>query len=241
MINIFSISILLYCYTAVSPYYCIAVPLYLRIATYIATMDMLLVMQILFTNEKAFEDISDSKKCEVIASVCREAKENEHIQSVISKNRAEVYPVRIFNCLLKQVPKSKNCSVDMGMDGIDGMDPKTKEFSRKLTESISNMLSKQTEQFRVYFTEFILLDYIEIINNNLRYNAGFENGYYDYRLVHPFILYNYKAIIKILEIDFEKELISLKVRKIEEFNNSWEKIGIMLWNIENILEIHNKK
>ena len=60
-------------------------------------MDSALVAQILF------EGISDTKQCHKLCSVCKAAKENQHIIDVISRNRAELYAVRIFNCLLKNL------------------------------------------------------------------------------------------------------------------------------------------
>jgi hypothetical protein len=99
-------------------------------------MDMQCVMQIVFENPKTFEGISDAKKCNVIASAFRDANKNEQIQSIIIKNRAEVFSIRIFNCLLKNTQISN-------------------EFSKKFIDSVSIMCNKQNEMFRRYFKEYI--------------------------------------------------------------------------------------
>jgi hypothetical protein len=59
-------------------------------------------------------------------------------------------------------------------------------------------------------------------------------------MISKILLYNYKRIIvKILGIDFESELNSLKLRKIEENKKTYKKVEYMLWNIEDILELYN--
>ena len=188
-------------------------------------MDSTLVSQILFANEKAFECIDDANKCHMLASVCKAAKENEHIINLNDRNRAELYAIRVFNCLLKHVHDSNNANTD--------------EFSKKFIESVSTMINEQREYFRVYFTELIILDYVEIINHNTRYNTGYEIGYYNSLFINQTLLYNYKRIIEILGVDFDKELVSLRVRKIEENKESYKKIEFMLWSIDDILELHN--
>ena len=62
-------------------------------------MDSSLVMQILFANEKAFENVKEKNECMKIYNVCKLARENENIINTNNKNRAEIYSVRIFNCL----------------------------------------------------------------------------------------------------------------------------------------------
>jgi hypothetical protein len=184
-------------------------------------MDNSLVAQILFANENAFRYINDAKKCHMLAGVCRAAAENEHIINAIDKNRAELYAIRIFNCLRKHVAIAD-------------------EFSEKFTDSISTMFNKQKQYFRECFIEFILLDYINILNHNILCNSGYKSIYYDSRLISKILLYNYKQIIvKILGIDFESELNSLKLRKIEENKKTYKKVEYMLWNIEDILELYN--
>ena len=101
------------------------------------------------------------------------------------------------------------------------------------------MFNKETVLFRSCFTEHILLDYVELLNHKVRYENGFEINYYNAELFHPYILYNYMSIIKIMAIDFEKELISLKSRKMEETKNNYKYVMYKLWNIEDILKIHN--
>jgi len=189
-------------------------------------MDSTLVSQILFANEKAFECIDDANKCHMLARVCKAAKENEHIINLNDRNRAELYAIRVFNCLLKHVNDSNNAN--------------THEFSEKFIESVSTMINEQREYFCVYFTELIILDYVEIINHNTRYNTGYEIGYYNSLFINQTLLYNYKRIMEILGIDFNKELVSLRVRKIKENKETYKKIEFMLWSIDDILELHNK-
>jgi hypothetical protein len=191
-------------------------------------MDSALVAQILFANEKAFEGIGDTKECQKLCRVCKAAKENQHILDGISRNRAELYAVRIFNCLLK---KSKSISREEK--------EVIKDASRKMVNAIDIMFNKETLLFRSCFTEHILLDYVELLNHKVRYENGFEINYYNAELFHPYILYNYMSIIKIMGIDFEKELISLKSRKMEETKNNYKYVMYKLWNIEDILKIHN--
>ena len=191
-------------------------------------MDSALVAQILFANEKAFEGIGDTKECQKLCRVCKAAKENQHILDGISRNRAELYAVRIFNCLLK---KSKSISREEK--------EVIKDASRKMVRAVDIMFNKETVLFRSCFTEHILLDYVELLNHKVRYENGFEINYYNAELFHPYILYNYMSIIKIMGIDFEKELISLKSRKMEETKNNYKYVMYKLWNIEDILKIHN--
>lgn len=191
-------------------------------------MDGALVAQILFANEKAFEGIDDTKECHKLCRICKAAKENQHILDGISKNRAELYAVRIFNCLLK---KSKSISRE-DKEVI-------KDAGGKLASAVDIMFNKETALFRSCFIEYILLDYVELLNHKLRYQNGFEINYYNAELYHPYILYNYMTIIKIMGIDFEKELISLKSRKMEETKNNYKYIMYKLWNVEDILKIHN--
>lgn len=191
-------------------------------------MDSALVAQIVFANEKAFEGIRDIKECQKLYCVCKAAKENQHILDVISKNRAELYAIRIFNCLFK---KSKSISSKKKEDIEDD--------SRKMARAVDIMFNKETENFRNCFAEHILLDYVELLNHKLRYENGFEINYYNAELYHPYILYNYVTILKIMGIDFEKELISLKSRKMEENKNNYKYVMYKLWNVEDILKIHN--
>jgi hypothetical protein len=191
-------------------------------------MDCSLVAQIVFANEKAFEGIQDTKECHKLCLVCKAANENQHILDVISKNRAELYAVRIFNCLLK---KSKSISREEKEVIVDA--------SRKMASAVDIMFNKETVLFRSCFAEHILLDYVELLNHKLRYENGFEINYYNAELYHPYILYNYMTIIKIMGIDFEKELISLKSRKMEETKNNYKYIMYKLWDVENILKIHS--
>ena len=164
-------------------------------------MDNSLLAQIIFSNENAFRDINDAKKCHMLAGVCRAAKENEHIINTIDKNRVELYAIRIFNCLRKHVSDLNSAEGDV--DAI------ADEFSAKFADSISTMLDKQKPCFRECFIEFILLDYIKILNHNILCNSGYKSIYYDSRLISKHLLYNYKRIIvKILGIDFESELYS---------------------------------
>ena len=195
-------------------------------------MDNSLLAQIIFSNENAFRDINDAKKCHMLAGVCRAAKENEHIINTIDKNRVELYAIRIFNCLRKHVSDLNSAEGDA--DAI------AEEFSTKFANSVSTMLIKQKPCFRECFIEFILLDYIKILNHNIICNSGYKSIYYDSRLISKHLLYNYKRIIvKILGIDFESELNSLKLRKIEENKKTYKKVEFMLWNIEDILELYN--
>ena len=191
-------------------------------------MDSALVAQILFANEKAFEGIGDTKECQKLCRVCKAAKENQHILDGISRNRAELYAVRIFNCLLK---KSKSISREEK--------EVIKDASRKMVNAVDIMFNKETVLFRSCFTEHILLDYVELLNHKVRYENGFEINYYNAELFHPYILYNYMSIIKIMGIDFEKELISLKSRKMEETKNNYKYVMYKLWNVDDILKIHN--
>ena len=195
-------------------------------------MDNSLLAQIIFSNENAFRDINDAKKCHMLAGVCRAAKENEHIINTIDKNRVELYAIRIFNCLRKHVSDLNSAEGDV--DAI------ANEFSAKFANSISTMLDKQKPCFRECFIEFILLDYIKILNHNILCNSGYKSIYYDSRLISKYLLYNYKRIIvKILGIDFESELNSLKLWKIDENKKTYKKVEFMLWNIEDILELYN--
>jgi hypothetical protein len=191
-------------------------------------MDSALVAQILFANEKAFEGICDTKQCHKLCRVCKAAKENQHIIDVISRNRAELYAVRIFNCLLK---KSKSISREEK--------EVIKYASGKMARSVDIMFNKETVLFRSCFVENILLDYVELLNHKVRYENGFEIYYYNAELFHPYILYNYMTIIKIMGIDFEKELISLKSRKMEETKNNYKYVTYKLWNVDDILKIYN--
>ena len=193
-------------------------------------MDGALVAQILFANEKAFEGIGDTKECRKLCGVCKAANENQHILDVISKNRAELYAVRIFNSSFK---KSKSISREEKEEVIA-------DASKKMASAVDIMFNKETVLFRSCFAENILLDYVELLNHKLRYENGFEINYYNAELYHPYILYNYMTIIKIMGIDFEKELISLKSRKMEETKNNYKYIMYKLWNVEDILKIHNK-
>jgi len=187
-------------------------------------MDNTLGAQIIFANEKAFDGISDAKKCLMLSRVCKAAKENQHIISVITKNRAELYAIRIFNYLLK---KSKRIS-------------RKENHVEKIISSVDIMFNSETYDFRSYFVEHILLDYIDILNHFLRYKKGFERCYYRKEIFHPFILYNYMTIINdVTKIDFEKEVISLKLRKLEEAKDTWRSVEYSLWSIEDILKIHN--
>jgi hypothetical protein len=187
-------------------------------------MDNTLGAQIIFANEKAFDGISDAKKCLMLSSVCKAAKENQHIISVITKNRAELYAIRIFNYLLK---KSKRIS-------------RKENHVEKIISSVDIMFNRETYDFRSYFVEHILLDYIDILNHFQRYKKGFERCYYRSEIFHPFILYNYMTIINdVTKIDFEKEVISLKLRKLEEAKDTWRSVEYSLWSIEDILKIHN--
>jgi len=187
-------------------------------------MENTLGAQILFANDKAFEGISDANKCLMLSRVCKAAKENQHILSVITKNRAELYAIRIFNYLLK---KSKRISCE-------------ENKVEKIISSVDIMFNRETDDFRSYFVEHILLDYIDILNHFLRYKKGFESYYYNSEIFHPFILYNYMTIINsVMKIDFEKELISLKLRKLEEAKDTWRTVQYSLWSIEDILDIHN--
>jgi hypothetical protein len=160
----------------------------------------------------------------MLCSVCKAAKENQHILSVITKNRAELYAIRIFNYLLK---KSKRIS-------------REENKVEKIISSVDIMFNRETDDFRSYFVEHILLDYIDILNHFRRYKKGFESYYYNSEIFHPFILYNYMTIINsVMKIDFEKELISLKLRKLEEAKDTWRTVQYSLWSIEDILDIHN--
>ncbi len=195
-------------------------------------MDNSLLAQIIFSNENAFRDINDANKCHMLAGVCRAAKENDHIITVIDNSRVELYAIRIFNCLRKHVSNLNNAEGDADAIAAD--------FSVKFADSISKMLNKQTPYFRECFIEFILLDYIKILNHNIICNSGYKSIYYDSRLISKHLLYNYKRIIiEILGIDFESELNSLKLRKIEENKKTYKSVEFMLWNIEDILELYN--
>jgi hypothetical protein len=101
------------------------------------------------------------------------------------------------------------------------------------------MFNKETVFFYSCFVENILLDYVELLNHKVRYENGFEIYYYNAELFHPYILYNYMTIIKIMGIDFEKELISLKSRKMEETKNNYKYVTYKLWNVDDILKIYN--
>jgi hypothetical protein len=187
-------------------------------------MDCSLVAQILFANDKAFKGICNTNECQKICGVCKAAKENLHI----AENRAELYAIRIFNYLLK---KSESISREE-KDVIE-------DASRKMATSVNIMFNKETALFRSCFIEHILMDYVELLNHKLRYENGFGVNYYNAGLYHPYILYNYMTIIKIMGIDFEKELISLKSRKMEENKNNYKYIMYKLWNIQDIVKIHN--
>ena len=191
-------------------------------------MDSALVAQILFANDKAFKGICNTKECQKICGVCKAAKENQHILDGISRNRAELYAVRVFNCLLK---KSKSISCEEK--------EVIKDATGKMATSVDIMFNKETALFRSCFTEHILMDYVELLNHKLRYENGFGVNYYNAELFHPYILYNYMTIIKIMGIDFEKELISLKSRKMEETKNNYKYVMYKLWNIQDIVKIHN--
>lgn len=142
-----------------------------------------------------------------------------------NKNRAEIYSVRIFNCLKNNIPKDKSA------DTLT----LSSEFSIKFTQYVLDMFNKQSDNFQLYFIEFILLDYIELLNNSIRYKN--RSGYSNPLLRKLFILYNYIKIIKMLGINFEKELISLKSRKIIENNSSSKELLEMNNIIKNHLEI----
>ena len=191
-------------------------------------MDSALVAQILFANDKAFKGICNTNEYQKLCRVCKAAKENQHILDGISRNRAELYAVRIFNCLLK---KSKSISCEEK--------EVIKDATGKMATSVNIMFNKETVLFRSCFIEHILMDYVELLNNKLRYENGFGVNYYNAGLYHPYILYNYMTIIKIMGIDFEKELISLKSRKMEETKNNYKYVMYKLWNIQDIVKIHN--
>jgi hypothetical protein len=191
-------------------------------------MDCSLLAQILFANDKAFKGICNTKECQKLCRVCKAAKENQHILDGISRNRAELYAVRVFNCLLK---KSKSISCEEK--------EVIKDATGKMATSVDIMFNKETALFRSCFTEHILMDYVELLNHKLRYENGFGVNYYNAELFHPYILYNYMTIIKIMGIDFEKELISLKSRKMEETKNNYKYVMYKLWNIQDIVKIHN--
>ena len=203
-------------------------------------MDSSLVMQILFANEKAFENVKEKNECMKIYNICKLARENENIINTNNKNRAEIYSVRIFNCLKNNIPKDKSA---------DALSLSCK-FSKKFTQYVLDMFNKQSDKFQLYFIEFILLDYlkcilktdiiklskdlldIEILNNSIRYKN--RSGYSNPLLRKLFILYNYIKIIKTLGINFEKELISLESRKIIENNSSSKE----LLEMDNIIKKH---
>ena len=187
-------------------------------------MDNSLIAQILFANEKAFSDIT-TQNYKTIFNTCKAARENEHIINMNNKNRAEIYSVRIFNCLKNNIPKDKSA------DTLT----LASEFSIKFTQYVLDMFNKQSDNFQLYFIEFILLDYIELLNNSIRYKN--RSGYSNPLLRKLFILYNYIKIIKMLGINFEKELISLKSRKIIENNSSSTELLEMNNIIKNHLEI----
>lgn len=187
-------------------------------------MDNSLIAQILFANEKAFSDIT-TQNYKTIFNTCKAARENEHIINMNNKNRAEIYSVRIFNCLKNNIPKDKSA------DTLT----LASEFSIKFTQYVLDMFNKQSDNFQLYFIEFILLDYIELLNNSIRYKN--RSGYSNPLLRKLFILYNYIKIIKMLGINFEKELISLKSRKIIENNSSSKELLEMNNIIKNHLEI----
>lgn len=187
-------------------------------------MDNSLIAQILFANEKAFSDIT-TQNYKIIFHTCKAARENEHIINMNNKNRAEIYSVRIFNCLKNNIPKDKSA------DTLT----LSSEFSIKFTQYVLDMFNKQSDNFQLYFIEFILLDYIELLNNSIRYKN--RSGYSNPLLRKLFILYNYIKIIKMLGINFEKELISLKSRKIIENNSSSTELLEMNNIIKNHLEI----
>lgn len=187
-------------------------------------MDNSLIAQILFANEKAFSDIT-TQNYKIIFNTCKAARENEHIINMNNKNRAEIYSVRIFNWLKNNIPKDKSA------DTLT----LSSEFSIKFTQYVLDMFNKQSDNFQLYFIEFILLDYIELLNNSIRYKN--RSGYSNPLLRKLFILYNYIKIIKMLGINFEKELISLKSRKIIENNSSSTELLEMNNIIKNHLEI----
>lgn len=185
-------------------------------------MDNSLIMQILFANENAFKDIKDAKECQMLSNICKLSRENEYIVDTNNKNRAENYSIRIFNYLLKNIPKDKSAATLT----------LSCEFSKKFTQYVLDMFNKQTENFRRYFIEFVLLDYIEILNNSIRYKN--RSGYSNPLLRKVFILYNYIKIITIIGINFEKELISLESRKIIENSSSTKE----LLEINNVIKKH---
>ena len=185
-------------------------------------MDSSLVIQILFANEKAFENVKEKIECIKIYNICKLARENDNIINTNNKNRAEIYSVRIFNCLKNNIPTDKS---------IDTLTLSC-EFSKKFTQYVLDMFNKQSDKFQLYFIEFILLDYIEILNNSIRYKN--RSGYSNPLLRKLFILYNYIKIIKTLGINFKKELISLESRKIIENNSSSKE----LLEMDNIIKKH---
>lgn len=187
-------------------------------------MDNSLIAQILFANEKAFSDIT-TQNYKSIFNTCKAARENEHIINMNNKNRAEIYSVRIFNYLKNNIPKDKSADT-LTLSSV---------FSIKFTQYVLDMFNKQSDNFQLYFIEFILLDYIELLNNSIRYKN--RSGYSNPLLRKLFILYNYIKIIKMLGINFEKELISLKSRKIIENNSSSTELLEMNNIIKNHLEI----
>jgi hypothetical protein len=105
-------------------------------------------------------------------------------------------------------------------------------FIKKFTQYVLDMFNKQSDKFQLYFIEFILLDYIELLNNSIRYKN--RSGHSNPLLRKVFILYNYIKIIKTLGINFEKELISLESRKIIENNSSSKE----LLEMDNIIKKH---
>jgi hypothetical protein len=193
-------------------------------------MDGALVAQIVFANEIAFKGINDSKKCQMIYKVCKAVKENQHISDVISKNRAELYAINIFNCLYQ---KSKNIQSVEEKQSEDN----TKEFGVKITKEIMIMLNKQSEKFLCYFVDYIISDYTETLINCWQYNNGLGNIYNNKQHI-SFILYNYKMIVNILGINccinLEQSIICAKYKKIIKTRQSQG------WLIDDILKMHNE-
>lgn len=182
-------------------------------------MDYSLVSQIIFANESAFYGIRNIEECMAIRRVCKAANENQNIIDAISKNRANLYAKRIRRGLLLNISQKNEIA--------------------KETSSVAEICAKESETFRSYLAEYVLLDYIDIIGHKIRSNNGMRKIYYDNRFIRSFIFYNYQIIIKTLRIDFtENVLIALKLRKIEEYKESYEKGIYQLWRIDNILNTH---
>lgn len=182
-------------------------------------------MQILFANEKAFENFKEKNECINIYNTCKLARDNQNIIDANNKNRAKIYSVRIFNCLKNKIPEDKSeATLTLSC-----------EFSKKFTQYVLDMFNKQSDKFKLYFIEFILLDYIEILNNSIRYKN--RSGYSNPLLRKIFILYNYIKIITMIGINFEKELISIESRKIIENNSSRKELLEMNYIIKKYIEL----